>query len=387
LTHHCESHAEHCAGAKICHVRAWVLRVPLKESVATSFGAMTSRPAVFLRIEAADGAWGWGEVFCNFPQVGAEYRGALVDSIFAPILIGMPSGCASCLRLELEALTRRLAIQCGEPGPFAQICGAIDQALWDIAGKRAGLPIWQLASAGRGSKRVRVYASGIGPRRVGEAAAATKGQGFRAFKFKVGFDPALDLRNFQEIRDAIGHESVVMVDANQAWTGESAADRIRELAPFQPLWVEEPIAADEPINVWRSLAVNCGVPLAAGENMRGIAKFRESIAGGVLRFIQPDVGKWGGVSESLKIGSMAAGHGVTYCPHWLGGGIGLAASLHARAALGPAGYAEVDVNPNPLRNEVFAISPTDGWIELDNRPGLGVEPDLARLARFVRAAG
>src|SRR3954465_8267040 len=104
-------------------VECWVLRAPIAQPVANAFGAMTNRPAVFLRISASDGAWGWGEVFSNFPQVGAEHRARLVDSIFAPVLSGAPANDPASLRAMLDRRTRPMAIQCGEPGPFAQITG------------------------------------------------------------------------------------------------------------------------------------------------------------------------------------------------------------------------------------------------------------------------
>lgn len=150
-------------------VECWVLRAPIEVPVATSFGIMTSRPALFLRVSATDGAWGWGEVFCNFPQVGAEHRARLIDTMFAPLLQGRRSDDPPRLRQDLEEQTRRMAIQCGEPGPFAQIISAIDQAVWDMAGRRAGVPLWKLLSvAPQASNRVRVYASGLGPKNVAE---------------------------------------------------------------------------------------------------------------------------------------------------------------------------------------------------------------------------
>ena len=107
---------------------------------------------------------------------------------------------------------------------------------------------------------------------------------------------------------------------------------------------------------------------------------------GYLQFVQPDVGKWGGISGGLEVARSALAHGVAYCPHWLAGGIGLAASMHALAASGSVGgYAEVDANPNPLREEVFAFDVVDGWVTLSDAPGLGIEPDLRRLARFIVA--
>ena len=134
-------------------VECWVFRAPIAEPVANAFGAMTNRPAVFLRIAASDGAWGWGEVFSNFPQVGAEHRARLVDSIFAPLLAGVGADDPRAVQAMLAERTRRMAIQCGEPGPFAQIAGAVDQALWDIAARRMGVPLWKHLG---GQPRVRV---------------------------------------------------------------------------------------------------------------------------------------------------------------------------------------------------------------------------------------
>ena len=363
-------------------VQCWVLRAPIAQPVANAFGAMTNRPALFLRISAGDGAWGWGEVFCNFPQVGAEHRARLIDSIFAPLLTGCAADGPQAARAMLERRTRQMAIQCGEPGPFAQIAGAVDQALWDMAARRAGAPLWRHLG-GQGA-RVRVYASGIGPDRVREIALAMQAQGFRAFKLKVGFGAARDMANLRAMREALGADADIMCDANQAWSPDDAAQRIAELAPYRPQWIEEPIAADQPHEAWRALAARSDIALAAGENLRGQAAFDEAIHAGYLRFVQPDVGKWGGISGGLEVARQAVAAGIAYCPHWLAGGLGLAASMHALAASGSAGgWAEVDANPNPLREEVFPMQVQDGWVTLSDQPGLGVEPDLKRLGKFV----
>jgi L-alanine-DL-glutamate epimerase-like enolase superfamily enzyme len=369
----------------ISTIECWVFRAPIDSPVSVSFGSMTNRPALFLRLTASDGAWGWGEVFCNFPQVGAEHRARLVDSLFAPLLKGAPSDDPEGLRATLESRTRRIAIQSGEPGPFAQIIGAVDQALWDMAGRRAALPLWKLLAENdpTATASVRLYASGIGPGQVGETALRKKAEGYRAFKIKVGFMPEEDIRNLTELRAALGAGTTIMVDANQAWTPDTAVRRIEELAPFGLTWVEEPIPADEPAAQWRELARQCGLPLAAGENLRGEAAFREALDSGYLAFIQPDVAKWGGLSGCRAVARMAALAGAIFCPHWLGGGVGLAASLHLRAAMGPEGFAEVDANPNPLREEVFPMALTDGSVNLSEAPGHGAEPDLVRLRRFL----
>ena len=363
-------------------LECWVMRAPIAEPVANAFGAMTNRPAVFLRITASDGAFGWGEVFSNFPQVGAEHRGRLVLSIFAPLLKGFVADAPKPVYDLLAQRTRQMAIQCGEPGPFAQITGAIDQAMWDMAARRAGVPLWK--HLGGLSGKVRVYASGIGPDKVVEVMLTKRAAGYGAFKLKVGFAPERDLANMRAAREALGEEAVIMCDANQSWQASDAVARIAALAPYRPYWIEEPIAADQPHDVWSALAKSSLVPLAAGENLRGEAAFAEALHAGYLGFVQPDVGKWGGISGGLSVARQAHELGVAYCPHWLAGGVGLAASMHALAGAGfDGGWAEVDSNPNPLRELVFPFDIEDGWAVLPNRPGLGVEPDIDQLADFI----
>lgn len=370
-----------------CHV----FRAAIAKPVQAAVGRFGNRPAVFLRVWAGDGAWGWGEVFCNFPPVGAEHRARLARDVVAPMAVGVPSDDpASTWRLLTERV-RRMAIQSGEPGPMAQVVSAIDQALWDMRARRAGLPLWRILADAAGPTgmtadgRVRLYASGIGPDDVAETALAKQAEGYTAFKFKIGFEPARDLANFRDIRAALGPDARIMVDANQAWEPGIAADRLRALEPFHPYWVEEPLAADESLADWRGLARGTPLALAAGENIRGLAQFEAAIDNGHLRFVQPDVGKWGGITGCMAVARYAQLAGLTFCPHWLGGGIGLAASMHLRAAMGPAGMVEVDANPNPLRERLWTLpsaADEDGWIGLPDAAGIGVEPDLDALEAY-----
>ena len=369
----------------ITKVECWVHRAPIATPLANAFAAMTDRPATWLRITASDGAWGWGEVFSNFPTVGAEHRARLVESVFTPLLENFVLEAPPEMRQVLEARTRIMAIQCGEPGPFAQIIGAIDQALWDMSARRAGQPLWK--HLGGTNPRVRVYASGLGPDDIVKTAAAKRAEGFRAFKLKVGFAGGRNRDNLATLREAVGRDATIMVDANQAWSAEAAPARIKELLPCAPHWIEEPIAADETLDTWKRLFADTGAPLAAGENIRGEADFAAAINAGFLRFVQPDVGKWGGITGCGAVARRAVARGIAFCPHWLAGGVGLAASMHLLAAVGGEGFAEVDSNPNPLREEVFPMDFADGSVTLSDAPGIGVEPDLARLRRYVVRSG
>ncbi len=121
---------------KLERVEAFVYRAPIDTPVQSSFGVMRNRPAVFVRITDADGACGYGEIWCNFPTVGAEHRARLVNSVFAPLLQGKSVDSPEATFLALTAQTEVLALQCAEPGPLAQCIAGIDIALWDLHARR-----------------------------------------------------------------------------------------------------------------------------------------------------------------------------------------------------------------------------------------------------------
>lgn len=363
-------------------IEAQVYRFPLEEAVRTSFGAMSERPALFVRIEDHDGAVGWGEVWCNFPPHGAEHRARLIESVFTPLLEGRTPGDPATLSAQLASRTAVLAIQTGEPGPIHQCIAGIDIALWDLAARRAGEPLWRFL--GGSDPSVRVYASGINPDAPERTAARCRTDGHRAFKLKVGFGEAIDLANLRAMRAALGSEYALMVDANQAWPLAEALRMASAMEEFGLGWLEEPLRADRPRDEWRSLAKATRIPLAGGENLAGIEAFDAALAAGALEVVQPDVAKWGGISGCLAVARRTLQAQRRYCPHYLGGGIGLLASAHLLAAAGGDGLLEVDVNPNALRSATCGPVATvaDGRVVLDDAPGLGAPPDLSRIREY-----
>ena len=276
-----------------------------------------------------------------------------------------------------------LAIQSGEPGPVAQCLAGIDMALWDLAARAKEQPLYRHLGAAEAVRHVPVYASGLNPDRPEQLAEKKKAEGHRAFKLKVGFGRQRDLANLAALRRVLGEDAALMIDANQAWDLGTASSMSHAIAPFHPLWLEEPMRADAPVAQWQQLARVSPTPLAAGENMRG-EEFNPAIGAGWVRVLQPDVGKWGGFSGCAGVGRAALAAGLRFCPHWLGGGIGLVASLHLLAAVGGDGLVEVDANPNPLREMMVAPFPAlaDGRMAIPQGAGLGVVPDLAALRAF-----
>lgn len=367
---------------RLAKIDALVFRAAVMEPVQTSFGTMYDRPAVLVRVEDHDGMVGWGEIWCNFPSVGAEHRARLLESCVAPILLEQTWNSP---RQAFEALTQRLmvlGIQSGETGPIAQAIAGADIALWDLAAKKLNQPLWQLLG---GKQQVATYASGISPTEPERLVLAKRQEGYRAFKLKVGFGKERDVGNLRKLRDLLGTDTDLMVDANQAWTPQQAEDMSRRLAEFNPLWLEEPILANHSLEDWKKLAKCSAIPLAGGENIRGEPNFYLAIESAAFAVIQPDLGKWGGFSGCVHVGKKAVDTGRLFCPHWLGGGVGLVASMHLKAIVGGAGYVEVDSNPNPLR-DLFAggyLRPTDGKIMLSAHSGLGVTPDLDAAREFL----
>lgn len=370
------------APIRIGEISTFVLDAPIAKPVRNSWRTLTSRSSLLIRITDQDGVQGWGEVWCNYPPRGAHHRADLINLVAAPIIVGHDFASPEQVFRALEKALRIPSVTAGEPGPFAQIAAGIDNALWDMVSKRAGKPLWQYFG---GVSRVEVYASGLSPDEPGPLATQAVKNGFRAAKLKVGVESAVDLKNSIELRTLLGESGKLMYDANQRWTVEQAKVEIRKFAEFKPVWMEEPIAGDEPLAAWKALAGGSVLPLAAGENARGRAAFDGFVESGVLQFLQPDMGKWGGFTECLPLGRRAIAAGIQFCPHWLGSSVGLMASLNLLGAAGGKGWGEFDANPNPLRELLMPgdIKVTDGFITLSNSAGIGFSPDLDVLKEFA----
>jgi L-alanine-DL-glutamate epimerase-like enolase superfamily enzyme len=367
---------------QIERIECLVFRAPVATPVRTSFGTMHHRPAVLVRVTDRDGAEGWGEIWCNFPSVGAEHRARLLRDVVGPVAVAEAFAGPADL---YERLTRHfavLAIQTGEHGPLAQVIAGLDIAVWDLAARRAGVPLHVHLGAAQKLGSVAAYASGLNPDQPEKLAATKQAQGYRAFKLKVGFGEARDLQNLANLRAELGDAVRLMADANQGWDGATAIRMSGLMEAHRLDWLEEPIRADRPLAEWSAFVAASPIPIAAGENMRN-DDFEDAMEAGFLGVLQPDLGKWGGFSRCVGIGRAALARSIRFCPHWLGGGVGLLASAHLLAAVGGDGMVEVDSNPNPLRDEMFDVpwKVDGGHLSIPDGPGLGAVPDLAAIAR------
>ncbi len=372
------------ATAPLRHAEVFVFRAPIDAPVRTSFGVMHDRPAVLLRVEDEDGLCGWGEAWCNFPSCGAEHRGRLLAETVLPSALSASWRDPGGLVGEVARKLRILRLQADEPGPMDQALACLDIALWDLAARRAGVPLHALLGDAA-MTAMPAYASGINHPGVAETVARTRQEGYRAFKVKIGFGREQDEANIRAALGSLLPGERLAADANQAWTLEQALEALPRLRRYPLLWVEEPLACDRPAAEWAALAAAGRFTLAAGENIRGEAAFDGAIAAASVRVVQPDVCKWGGLTGCLRVARAALAAGLHYCPHYLGGGIGLLASAHLLAAVGGDGLLEVDCNPNPLRELLAAPFPRlrDGRFLLSDAPGLGVAPDMGAVEKLL----
>ena len=367
---------------RILRIDAWALRIDIARPVETSFGIMRNRPAVFVRIETDDGGFGFGEIWCNFPSCGAEHRVKIAIEELGPLLTAeVFESPEDAFRILTQKVHVRV-LQTLEVGPFNQAIAGIDMAIWDLAARRAGKPVSKMINK-NAAERVPVYSSGIHIGIAETVIAEARAQGVRNFKVKVGFDVAEDLAALKNLAPGIGEGERLFSDANQAWDIATAIEFCEGADGAGLKWLEEPLRADAPLADWSRLASVGRIPLAAGENITGMQDFKLAINGGHLKFVQPDMAKWGGFSGCLPVARMIRDGGLTYCPHYLGGGIGLVASAHLLAAVGGNGILEVDSNPNILREAMPGTAIENGDVTICELPGLGIETIPAELMEYV----
>jgi L-alanine-DL-glutamate epimerase-like enolase superfamily enzyme len=357
-------------------------RVPVERPVATSFGVRRDRPAVFVRLTDQDGATGIGEIFANWPAAGAEHRARLLMEDIADLVLGFEAAAPGDLYEMLTERTYVRALQCGEWGPFRHVIAGLDIAIHDLFAKKAGQPLNRYLNS-KAAETVPVYASGIPIRDALETIPVSREKGFDRFKVKIGFDHVSDIRGLHDARTLLRDGERLMADANQAWTARTAVQFLQQLGEIDLGWLEEPILADADHADWLTVAEATRIPIAGGENMAGDDEFHAAIVSGVFGVLQPDVAKWGGVTGCHAIATRIVRAGLTYCPHFLGGGIGLIASAHLLSAVGGPGLLEVDVNPNPLRDEFGATDPiAGGRYRLGEAPGLGIDGIPESIERY-----
>ncbi|WP_226781349.1 mandelate racemase/muconate lactonizing enzyme family protein [Oceaniglobus trochenteri] len=299
--------------AKIEHVEISLVNLPpkvLREDATQTF-ELQETPIV--TITDSDGAQGTGYSYTI--GTGGHSVVALLEKTLAPALIGRDP--ARITGLWHDLLRRTNATSVGAITSLA--LAAIDTALWDLACRKANLPLWKAAGGAR--DHIPVYSTEGGwlnleTSQLVEDAVEKKRQGFRGCKIKIGRPLHEDAARLAAMRQAVGDDFEIMVDANQSFSLSEALRRTSVLEDHGVGWFEEPLRADN-VHAHATLARSTRVPVAVGESMYSLSQFNEYLAADAASIIQVDVARIGGITPWLKVAALAEAHGVTVCPHFL----------------------------------------------------------------------
>jgi L-alanine-DL-glutamate epimerase-like enolase superfamily enzyme len=347
------------------------LPVPLSDS---THGTISAFELVTVRLRDADGTDGLGYTY----TVGAG-GGAICNLIardLGPLLQGADE-------TRIEALWQKLwwhLHYVGRGGLAVHALSAVDSALWDLMARRRGLPLWRLL--GGHDPEVRAYAGGIDLQfpleQLLRQTEDNLAKGFRAIKMKVGRERlSEDVARVKAMRELLGPDLPLMVDANMRWRVDEAIRAARALAPHQLTWLEEPTIPDD-VEGHARIAREGGLPIATGENLHTLYEFRAMIAAGGVAFPEPDLSNCGGVSVWLKVARLAEAANLPVTSHGVHD-----LHVHLLAAVPNASYLEV----HGFGLERFMAEPLairDGLAIAPERPGHGVELDWQGL-EAVRA--
>ncbi|MBD9639394.1 mandelate racemase/muconate lactonizing enzyme family protein [Ensifer sp. ENS07] len=372
---------------KIVAVRTHLLEHRLAVPFESASMRFDRRAHVLVEIECDDGTIGWGEC------LGPARPNAAVVAAYTPWLIGQdPRQTEKLWAILYNALRDQ-----GQRGLAVTALSGIDIALWDIKGKHYRASVSMLLG-GRWRESVRAYATGSfkrdGVDRVSDNAlemAERRAQGFHACKIKIGFGIDEDLRVIRAVREAIGDEMRLMIDANHGYTVTEAIRLGKAAADYDIDWFEEPVVPEQ-LSAYRAVSAGQPIPVAGGETWHGRYGMWPAIESRAVDILQPDLCGCGGFSEMAKITSLATLHGVRIVPHVWGTGVHIAAALQFMAAMTPdpvrvnpiEPILEFDRTENPFRQAVLKapIEAVNGVVAIPDAPGLGIEIDRDALARF-----
>ncbi|MCI0622605.1 MAG: mandelate racemase/muconate lactonizing enzyme family protein [Acidobacteria bacterium] len=371
---------------KITDVKVFYVRLPQVQQQTDS-----GQDAVLIQVETDAGITGIGEVDSAPLAVKGIIEGPYSHEIvrgLREILIGQDPFQTEYLWYQMY----RNNVYAGRRGVGLHAMSGIDIALWDIKGKALGVPIWRLLGGGFHQK-IRAYASslfGSTPRETGELARRFRDQGFTAVKFgwaPRGQDAATDVGLVREARAGLGGNADLMIDAGLVWDAKTAIQRARAFSEFNIFWLEEPLAPDD-YQGYRRLSMATDIPIAAGEEESERRSFLDLMDKGQIDIVQVDVTRCGGLTEAMKIASLAVDRGLRCVNHGFTTYVNVAAALHFLNSIPNSFIAEFVVQEGTfLRGEVTrqTIRAEGGYLAVPQEPGLGIELNMEAVERY-RAA-
>ena len=364
----------------IAKIETIPLRIPSKpgsQAAASAWGdkGLPAADSLLVKVTTDQGLEGWGETF-GFRAVSSAKLA--IDELIAPLCTGRNATQIGPLMLDVQ---KKLHIF-GRSGPLFYGISAMDIALWDIAGKAAGIPVCQLLGGGEVAN-LPCYASLIrysDPLVVRASVRQALDSGFHCLKLHE-----IELSAVRVAREEAGPKIELTLDVNCPWTLLEARARAGELKDLRLKWLEEPIWPPENYDGLAQLRRACDIPIAAGENSSTLMDFERLLASEAVDFVQPSVAKMGGISELCKVFAIAGIHNTTVMPHCFYDGPGLLAAIHATAALGTPD-SMIEWRYFDLEAQLYGgkLTPVNGRISVPRGPGLGLEPDRNVIRDYLR---
>ncbi len=375
---------------KIEGIETYVVEQELDTPFYFSQFAFRRRQICMVKVIAADESYGWGEGYgpATVVKAGVEF--------LAPLVVGEDP-------LQVEAIWSKMHLRTldyARRGVLVAAISAIDIALWDLRGKLLGQPVSTLLG-GRRRDQVKVYATGMYftatddlTSKLVDEARLYASQGFRALKMKVGLGVETDVKHVRAVRQAIGADAQLMVDANHAYSLSEALSFARQIEELDISFFEEPVSPED-YEGYRELRQRISIPVAGGECEYLLAGFRHLLSERCVDIAQPDICGAGGLTETKRIAALAYAFQTNVIPHSWGTGIAFAAGLHLVSTLDivpgrlrmPEAMLEMDRSESALRENLTApkFALEDGRVRVPAAPGLGVDVDPDYLAQYARA--
>lgn len=355
----------------LVRVTRWRFETPPRNAVSV----WRDKAATLLFLRTDTGLTGVGEAWSE--GISPAPVVAFLEEEVAPVLRGADPFDRGML---LDRIARLALVSC-KPGLVSAGLSAADIALWDLAGQALGQPIHRLV----GTRRAAVpayasgglYADGQTPERLGRELAGHVAAGFRAVKIKVGGARlAEDVARVAAAREAIGPDVALMLDATYAMTPSAAIAFARQVARFEPAFLETPVAPDDLAGLAR-VARAGGVPIAGNEYAFGTDQFRRLLDLDALAVLHAEPVLCGGITGALAAATLAAGHRVPIGLHHASTAIALLASLHVAAAAERVDSVELHMLHRVLLDRLgpAALVPRDGMLPVPTAPGLGLALD------------
>jgi len=357
-------------------------RLPEGKTVTMGVGSTTKRDAIIVRVQTDEGITGYGEAH---PGRSPGAITSLIHSTIAPMLVGMQ---ATDVVGAWQRVHRMQLSSHGLGAGAALALSGIDMALWDIRGKAANMPLYELLGGTR--RRLPAYAGGIAlgyqPKEsLAEEAQEYVARGYKALKLRLGDGVQNDIDRLRHVRQVLGEGVDILSDANTVFTMADARRVLPVLADIRAGWLEEPFACHDFASYREAAKITPLVPLAAGENHYTRFEFAQLLEAGAVQVWQPDLSKCGGITEGVRIAAIASAWRIPVHPHSSATGINHAATLHFMAATENSGYFEACVSKfNPFRDMFgtqFEIG-ADGCVTPPEGPGLGVQVDESIFEKY-----